>query len=180
MKRCLLLLALLALPLVSTAETLDLGPHGTFTITIPKEWVYAAQKMEDTGYTLTLTAPGTANANLILTLVYVENTEPASKERVQQEVLSASDQFVPASVEKKKVLQDFAVPGAYGVYCVFTDASMVGKPVTKNLFKMVALGEVHLADDLSMSVSMLFDDAKGPEFQAMLDTISSVSVTKAK
>jgi len=180
MKRGLLLSALLALPLGLGAETVDLGTHGKFSVTVPDGWKYSVQKMEDTGFAVTLSPPGTANASCLLTLVYVDNPEPLSKERVQGQVLSACDQFVDQSVEKKKTLVEFTIPGAYGVYCLFTDASMVGKPTQKDAFKAVAIGEVFLTADLTMSVSMLFDDAKGPEFQEMLDAVSSCTVTRSK
>jgi hypothetical protein len=180
MKRGLLLCALLALPLCLGAETVDLGTHGKLSYTVPSGWTSSVQKMEETGFAITLIPPGTANASCLLTLVYVDNPEPLSKDRVQGQVLSACDQFVDQSVEKKKTLQEFTIPGAYGVYCLFTDASMVGKPPQKDMFKVVAIGEVFLAEDLTMSVSMLFDDAKGPEFQAMLAAVSSCSVSKSK
>lgn len=180
MNRSLALFALLALPVLARAETLDLGTHGRFSITVPKDWTYSAQRMQDTGYTVTLSAPGGANAKCILTLVYTEGSEPLSKEKVQADVLGACDQFVSESVEKVKVLRDFDVPGAYGVYCVFTDASMVGKPVQPDAFKAVALGEVRMSDEVTMSASLLFDDVKGPEFKAMLAAVSSTSVSGAK
>jgi hypothetical protein len=179
-KRSLLLWALMALPLAAGAETLDLGPHGKFSVAVPKDWTYSVQKMEETGYALTLTAPGDANATCVVTLVYADDPAPLSKEKVQADVLAACDQFVAESVEKVKVLREFDVPGAYGVYCLFTDASRVGKPVERGSFKAVALGEVHLTDDLTMSASLLFDDEKGPELKAMLAAISSASVSKAK
>ena len=180
MKRGLLLCALLALAPVSRAETVDLGTHGKFSVTVPEGWKCSVQKMEETGYAVTLSPPGTANASCLLTLVYVDNPEPLSKDRVQGQVLSACDQFVDQSVEKKKTLQEFTIPGAYGVYCLFTDASMVGKPAQKDMFKAVALGEVFLAEDVTMSVSMLFDDANGPEYRAMLAAVSSCGVSKSK
>jgi hypothetical protein len=179
-KRSLALAALMALPLLADAETLDLGPHGKFSVTAPKDWTYSVQKMEDTGYAITLTAPGEANATCVLTLVYAEDPGPLSKEKVQSDVLAACDQFAAESVEKAKVLREFAVPGAYGVYCLFTDASRVGKPVERGAFKAVALGEIHLTDDVTMSASMLFDDEKGPEFKAMLGAISSAGISGAK
>ncbi len=180
MKRRLALCLLLALPALAGAETLDLGAHGKFSVAVPKDWTYSVQKMEETGYALTLSAPGDENAKCVLTLVFVDNPEPLSKDKVQADVLAACDQFVAESVEKAKVLREFDVPGAYGVYCLFTDASLVGKPVQRDAYKAVAMGEVHVADDLTMSASMLFDDEKGPEFKAMLAAVSSASVAKSK
>jgi hypothetical protein len=179
-KRSLALFALLALPALAGAETLDLGAHGKFSIAAPKDWTYSTQRMQDTGWTVTLSAPAGANAKCLLTLVYTDAAEPLSKEKVQSDVLGACDQFVAESVEKVKVLRDFDVPGAYGVYCVFTDASMVGKPVQPDSFKAVAMGEVRLSDEVTMSVSLLFDDEKGAEFRAMLAAVSSASVSGSK
>jgi hypothetical protein len=132
--------------------------------------------MEDNGYTVSLSAPG--NAKCVLSVIFVLSPEPLSKERVQDEVLAACDQFVDASVEKKKTIQEFDVPGAYGAYCVFTDASLVGKPVVKDAFKVLGIGEIRLSDDLTASVSLLADDATGPDFQAMLAAVSSIKVSK--
>jgi hypothetical protein len=179
-KRSLALCALLALPALAGAETLDLGAHGKFSLTVPKDWTCSTQRMEDTGYALTLSPPGDANAKCVLTLVYAQDPGPLSKEKVQSDVLAACDNFVAESVEKAKVLREFTVPGAYGVYCVFTDASMVGKPSQRDAYKAVAMGEVHLSDDVTMSASMLFDDERGPEFKAMLAAVSSASVSGAK
>ena len=117
---------------------------------------------------------------MLMTLLYVPAPEPVTKERVQDEVLSAGDQFVDSSVEKKKTLRDFNVAGAISAYCVFTDASLVGKPPEKGNFKVVAAGVVQFGDDLAIATTLLFDDEKGPVFATMLATVKSASVTRAK
>ena len=144
MKRLVLLLALLLPPLAAPAETLDLGPHGSFSIAVPKGWTYSATKTEDTGYAIVLTPPADVNARFLFNLVFVPKGETSSKEDVQEKVLTIADQFVDASVEKKKVLHDFTVSSGYGAYCVFTDASRVGKPAEKDNFKVLALSLIHI------------------------------------
>lgn len=52
MKRILPLLALALLAATAPAETVDLGLHGTLSITPPKGWTIAKQKEEDAGYVL--------------------------------------------------------------------------------------------------------------------------------
>jgi hypothetical protein len=180
MKRALSLVALAFAPLLAKSETVDLGTHGTLNISVPSGWTFSAQKAEENGYAVTLSAPGEVNGKCLLTLIYVPNPEAFTKERIQDEVLVAADQYVDASVEKKKVLRDFNVPNSFGYYCVFTDASLVGKPSEHDNFKVVGVGEIRFSDDLTSAVSLLADDEKGPEFKAMLAAISSIRVTRQK
>jgi hypothetical protein len=43
---------------------------------------------------------------------------------------------------------------------------------------MLAIGIIRFNDDVSASVSLLFDDEKGPDFPEMLAAISSAKVAK--
>jgi len=180
MKRQALALALLLLPLSAPSETLDLGAHGTFAISVPKGWTFSANKEEETGCAIMLTPPAEVNARLLLNLVFVPSGEPSSKEDLQEKVLSISEQFVAASVEKRKVLRDFAVSMGHGAYCLFTDASLVGQPPKKDAFKVLAVGMIRFNDDLAAAVSLASDDEKGPDFAAMLKAVSSAAVTPRK
>jgi hypothetical protein len=180
MKHRSLLLALLLLPLSAPADTVDLGPHGTFSIAPPKGWTYSVTKAEDTGYAIVLSPPPDVNAKCLFNLVFVPKGEATSKDDVRDKVLTISDQFVDASVEKKKVLHDFNVSMGYGAYCLFTDASMVGQPTKKDEFKVIAIGMIRFNDDVSAAVSLLTDDAAGPDFAAMLKAVSGATVGPAK
>lgn len=179
MRNRLRLLALLLIPAAAFAGTLDLGIHGTFSITVPKGWTMSSSKEEDTGFAIVLSPPGEVNAKCLLNLVFVPKDEPTGKDDVKDKVLSAADQFVDASVEKKKALRDFDMSGgATGAYCVFTDASLVGQPTKKDDFKVLAVGMVRFNDEVSASVSLLADEEKGPDFAAMLAAVSSAAVAK--
>jgi len=180
MKSNILALALVLAPLCAPAETLDLGPHGTFSIAVPKGWTYSATKEEDTGVAIMLTPPPEVNARLLFNLVFVPPGEASSKEDVQEKVLTISDQFVKDSVEKKKVLREFAVSSGYGAYCLFTDAKLVGQPPKKDSFKVIAVGMIRLNDDLAAAVSLLADDAGGPDMAAMFGAVSSATITARK
>jgi L-fucose mutarotase/ribose pyranase (RbsD/FucU family) len=68
----------------------------------------------------------------------------------------------------------------YGAYCLFTDASMVGQPTKKDEFKVIAIGMIRFNDDVSAAVSLLTDDAAGPDFAAMLKAVSGATVGPAK
>jgi hypothetical protein len=179
MKSFALFLALLALPLAARADKVDLGPHGTFTITPPSGWTVSTKSKGDQGTAITLTPPGDANAACLINVSIVPVTEPVTREKVQEQTLAICDQFVDASVEKKKILREFAMAQSFGYYCVFTDASMVGQPAKKGEFKVIGVGVVRLRDDVMAAVGISADDEKSPEFAAMLAAVASAAVAPA-
>ncbi len=177
MSRIIPLLALLLAPACVQAATTDLGAHGSFSLTIPKDWTLASQKEEDAGYVLIVSPPAAVNAKLIINVVFPPDRQPLSKEAIQDETNAAADQYVDASVEKKKVLREFKLGSGYGTYCVLTDASMVGKPTQKDSFKMAATGVIWFSEDVKAGVTMVADDQNGPDFAALLAAASSATVT---
>jgi hypothetical protein len=168
------------LPAAARAETVDLGLQGSFSITPPKDWTMTTQKEEDSGVAVTLTPPAGVNANVILNLTFVPKEEPVTKEMVKDAVLALADKFVDQSVEKKKDLREFTVSQGYGYYCLFTDASLVGQPPKKDAFKVVAVGALHLTDDLMATIGISCDDDKGPDLEAALAAIGSAKYTSHK
>jgi hypothetical protein len=180
MKRYALVLTLLLLPIALRADPVDLGTHGSVSIDAPKGWTTTVKKMGDSGSQVTIEAPADMNAACVVLITVVPNPEPLSKEKIQALVLDMCDQTVDSSVEKKKVLHDLDARGGYASYCVFTDASMVGKPVTKGQFKVSGIGIVHLSDEVLLSFGVDADDASGPEFAAMLSSVAGATLTQKK
>jgi hypothetical protein len=180
MKRIIPLLALLLLPAAAPADTIDLGTHGALVVTPPKGWTIATQKEEDAGLVLIFVPPPEVNAKLIINVVFPPEKQPLSKQTIQDEAEAAGDQWVDSSVEKKKVVRDFKLSPGYGAYCVFTDASRVGKPPEKDNFKMVATGILWFSEDVKAGVTLVADDEKGPDFLAMVAAVSSATLGPKK
>lgn len=179
MKKIIPVLALLLLPAFLSAETIALGLHGSLGIGVPKGWTLSTQKEEDSGVAITLSPPAGVNAKLLLNIAFVPEPKPVTKEEVNEKVLTVCDQFVDASVEKKKTLADFGVKApAFGSYCIFTDASLVGQPAKPDEFKVIAVGIVRYSDDVMAAVSVAGDDARGADFNAMMAAISSTTFAK--
>jgi hypothetical protein len=177
MKPHLLLSALLLLPLSGFADTIDLGAHGTLTIAVSKDWKLSSTK-QDTGVDLVILPPGDANAQLRFSVIYVPNGATAVKADVDDKVVAEAQGFLSVSVEKKAILRRYSMAGgAYGAYCVITDASLVGKPPEKDNFKVTTLGIIWFNDAVGVSVSQVCDDEKGPEFAAMLAMTNSATLT---
>ncbi len=179
MKPLLLAAALLTCP-AAHAGSVALGTYGTFEITEPKGWTVSTHAQEETGVAVLLTPPASVNARCVLNVSVVSPAEPVSKETIREQVQSVSEQFVAASVEKEKTLQEFKVSSGYGAYCLFTDASEVGKPVKPEVFKNVVIGIIRLSDGDAIAVSLLFNDPSGPDLAAMLESLATARIVRTK
>jgi hypothetical protein len=162
------------------AAEFDLGTHGTLSVTVPDHWSIngkAANRPDGTpiGYSFAIKPRTAANAKCLLTFAYTTNGAP-NKEVIRKEALRSTEQFVSASVEKKKNLKDFSLEKGYGCYCLFTDASLVGKKATPGDYKVMGSGLVQPAENLVGVVSLFADEADGEEMKGMLKIINSLKV----
>ena len=128
------------------AAEFDLGTHGTLSVTVPDNWSIngkAANRPDGTpiGYAFAIKPRTDANAKCLLTFAYPTNGAP-NKEVIRKEVLRITEQFVSGSVEQKKNLKEFSLEKGYGCYCLFTDASLVGKTPPPGDYKVMGSGEV--------------------------------------
>ncbi len=181
MKRIIPWIALCLLPMAAYPDTIDLGSHGSLSLSVPSGWKLSSHKEEDSGYALTLSPPASENAKCLLNITFVPEPKPVAKESVDEQVLSVCDQFVDQSVEKKKVLREFGLSGgAYGSYCVFTDASMVGQPSKHDEFKVIGIGIIHFRDDVMAAVSIAADQEDGGDFSAMLSAVRGATLSAGK
>lgn len=177
MKRLLLPLAL-ALAVCARSEPVDLGTHGTLNLAVPKGWKHSVSSQPGLGVTLRLTPPEGVNAQGLITVLFVPQGETSARADVDEKVLLAADNYVDQSVEKKKELRSFNLKGgAYGSYCFFTDASLVGQAPAPEQFKAVASGIVWFNPQVSAVVTLLTDSEKGDDFSAMLACVASATLT---
>ena len=171
----------LLLSTVSTqAADFDLGTHGKLSVTVPDDWSIngkAASRPDGTpiGYAFAIKPRSDANAKCLLTFAYTRNGAP-NKEVIRKEVLRITEQFVSESVEKKQNLKDFSLEKGYGGYCLFTDASLVGKKAPPGDYKVMGSGQVQPADNVVGVVSLFADEPDGTEMRAMLMIINSLKV----
>jgi len=158
----------------------DLGTHGKLSVTVPDNWSINGKAVNGRdgapiGYAFAIKPRSDANAKCLLTFAYTTNGAP-DKEVIRKEVLRICEQFVSESVEKKKNLKDFSLEKGHGAYCLFTDASLVGKKPKPGDYKVMGSGEVQPADNMLGVVSLFADNADGPELKAMIKIIDSLKV----
>jgi hypothetical protein len=162
------------------AADFDLGDHGTLSLTVPADWSIngkAVDRPDGTpiGYAFAIKPRNEADAKCLLTIAYVTNGVP-NKEALKKEVLRVCEEFASQSVEKKAILKEFAPETGYGAYCLFTDASLVGKTPPPGDYKIMGSGLVQPGKDMTGVVTLFTNDAESKEFKAMVSIINSLKV----
>ena len=181
MKAILILIASLLLEFCGAGADFDLGSRGIVSISVPQGWRAAGKEIPklrgtQSAYEITIDATN-KSAKCLLTFAYLTNGFP-DKETVRREVLRINKQFVPESVEKAEKLRDFSLEKGYGAYCIFTDASLVGKTTPPGDYRVMGSGEVQLAENLPAVVSLFAEDENREDFKAMVKAIDSLKVKK--
>jgi hypothetical protein len=155
----------------------DLGTHGVLSVVVPGGWAAKVEPPGKGGYALSFQPTDGSNVKCLLTFLYAANRKP-DKAVIRAAVLRICEQFVSQSVEKKADLKDFSLEKGFGAYCVFTDASLVGKEVRPGEYKVMGSGQVQPNEDMLGVVSLFADDAAGQEFKVMVNIINSLKVTQ--
>lgn len=176
MKTIITTIALVILSALSSfGADFDLGTHGVLTVVVPDGWTAKVEPPGKGGYALSFQPTDGSNVRCLLTFLYGANRKP-DKAVIRAAVLRICEQFVSQSVEKKADLKDFSLEKGFGAYCVFTDASLVGKEVKAGSYKVMGSGQIQPNEDILGVVSLFADDATGPEFKVMLKIINSLKV----
>lgn len=176
------LLSLFAFTVLATqGAEFDLGSHGTLSLTVPTDWRFTSKAINKSNGTpsgiMIVLGPqrDAASARGMLTMLYATNGAP-NKDVVRKDVLRIADRPAAKSVEKQKTLKEFSLEQGYGAYCVFTDASLVGKTPKAGEFKVLATGEVQPADNLVGVVTLFANELDGAELKAMIKIINTIKV----
>ena len=180
MYRSIALLTLLLGPLALHADTVALGKHGKFDIAVPLGWECSAEGEPNHGRGITLKPKGEANAQCIITLMYLPQPTSLGKERIRQNFVKACEEFAAGSLEGKPVLREFALSRGYGVYSIFTDAALAGQPASPGSYKVTAAGMVQFSDDVLAVISLFSDDEKSAENLAMMNAVMSAHVVTSR
>jgi hypothetical protein len=162
------------------ADEFRLAKHGVLSVDVPHGWTVKSQPTQgpdgsEIGHAFSFQPDDARNAKCLLTFMYVEKTP--DKAELRKNVLNMSERFVSGSVEKKQTVHEFSLKSGYGAYCVFTGASLVGKPMRPGDYKVMGAGQVQPGDRVLGVTSLFADEKGGKDFQAMLQIISSLKLS---
>jgi hypothetical protein len=157
----------------------DLLKHGTLFLAIPDGWrsqVDTVQTADPLGTNQVFTIThSNLTASCKISIGYVPH-DPLDQAAVRKKLLRLAKDLESGSVEKKTTVQDFALKHGFGAYCVFTDASLVGKKPPQGEYRVMGIGQIEPEDNFLVIVSLLADDAKSPEFSTLVAIINSLRV----
>lgn len=164
----------------ATAADFDLGPHGLLTIEIPDDWAVNAHPVPGIngpviGYTFCIKPLKDAKAKCVLSFLYLTNGAP-DRDVIRSDAMRIGEVFVDGAAGRTEALRDFSLQKGFGAYCVFTNATLVGRVGGTADFKVMGIGEVQPADNMSATVSLLANEADGDEFKAMIKMINSLKI----
>lgn len=161
--------------LSARADDFILGEHGILSVPVTGAWVAENHDVQS-GYTISIESKTGANAACRITVIAVQNATFPDKGRTRDEFMQLALNFSPGSVEKKAVPKEFSLKSGFGLYCSFTDASLVGKSPARGNYKTVSPGLIYLTKDLVLAVTIFTDDLSGPEFKQLVDIIQSTQL----
>ncbi|HTB80160.1 MAG TPA: hypothetical protein VK717_04655 [Opitutaceae bacterium] len=175
MKKLTWLILILLGFLSARADDFILGEHGILSMPVTDAWVAQNHDVQS-GYTISLESKTGANAACRITVIAVQNATFPDKAKTRAEFMQLAQSFSPGSVEKKPAPKEFSLKSGFGLYCSFTDASLVGKPPIKGNYKTVSPGLIYMSKDLVLAVTIFTDDPSGPEFRQLVDIIQSTQL----
>jgi len=172
-------LTCLFIPALAAADEFVWAKHGTITFAVPAGWSLLGKPIEEVGYAFRASPDSPAAAVAQITLLEAKPDHPFTSEAATKLFDKMVQPFVSGSVEKRIVSHSLAPQQGFGMYCQFTDASLVGKPPEKNNFKCQYNALLVLDTYIGVVATLQFDDPDKPEPAAMLALLRSMHFTRS-
>lgn len=160
-------------------ETIDLGQHGQLTLYLPGDWKIANRTIAHRGTIEIAPKNSAVNASCKLEITLPDADRFEHKSRLKLRVEADAAVYEEVSVEGKARAREFllSVPGAYGFYCNFTDASLRGQPPEPGNYKVISVGKIRLAPRVLLDVFIGADDFRDQPYQQLLGAIEGMEYT---
>jgi hypothetical protein len=178
----LLALTLACAPAVTHAltadRTLDLGDGRAVVYALPEGWQTAPTRDSvETflpGTTVRFAPKNHANAECLCTFIVTPETNPTEPDALRKLLLASTEAMVADSVEGRADPREFKSPHGRGYAVTFTDRKLVGRPPVAGDYKTATVVLLRLAGGITVTATLLSDDAQGPEAAAMIALVRSL------
>ena len=125
-------------------------------------------------YNLELMPPTGVKASFTLTTGKTKTGKPLTQKQFDALAQKLTGFIIPDSVEKKATFKEIQIQGGRGIYCIFTDASLVNKTVGPHQYKYAGQFLANYDNGCVTYATALADDPDGAEFQLMKRVFSSI------
>jgi len=162
-----------ARPVIVPLET------GEVSIMLPEGWEVVLDEgtpvpMTEQTYNLNLIPPPGVKALCTVTVGKLEGGEPLDAEDFFKLVSSRILLILPDAVEDTADYKPAEVYDGDGVYCVLTDASLVGRELPADEYLYVAVFFANYKNGCLTYASLLTDDTDSESFENMLAAVTSI------
>jgi hypothetical protein len=155
---------------------------GETSITLPDNWKVFRDRgtpipFTERTYDFKLTPPSGTKAMGIVTIGKTIGGKPLSTEEFFNMYSSRVEHLLPRAVEKTAEYIKMAVNGGSSVYCILTDASLVGKTTKSDKCSYVAVFFANYDNGCLTYATLLTDDINSESFKIMLNAVASIEVS---
>jgi hypothetical protein len=138
---------------------------GALDVITPAGWTFAKVQLDPSLPPTVRMSSANGDASLQVTLLVDKVGGFGTKEKMEEVVKGAAQQYVGGSVENKVTLQSLESPNGKCVLAEFTDADLVGKPSGPGQYKVVATGILVLGKTVG-AVTLLGDSFNDKSYLA--------------
>ena len=161
---------------------LPLIGHGTLLWSTPAGWEYTPPQIDVSGKSpMNLRLRGAGGRPTVLLTVFwdgfgTNKLKPTLDTLEATLRTSASNQFIPESLEKTVTVRRLETESVQARFVTFTDAALATKPVPADESRHATLGTFRTGQ-LWGNFMLMTNDTDGPEFRSALDVIKSLRAT---
>ncbi|MCL2045025.1 MAG: stalk domain-containing protein [Oscillospiraceae bacterium] len=104
---------------------------------------------------------------------------PLSTENFDRLYSSRTSYLLPRAVEDTVEAFELVVDNGYGVYCILTDASLVGKTIPEDEYLYITIIMISYDNGYISYATIFSDDTNSEDFLSMLDAVSGLILQEA-
>ena len=179
----LLALFLLTFACLHGQETIDLGPHGKLTLYLLGDWKVDDRSMANDRTIVIKPKKDSANVICKIEVTFPDVDRYSRKDKLKLQVEADCRGYEEQSVEGKAYAKEFrlGIPGGFGFYCSFTDASLRSGPSTKaDDYRVVSAGKIRVSPNVLLDVFIGADAFRSEAYQQLLGAIEGMEYTPAR
>lgn len=175
---------LLSVPLVVRAadQVIEIDGGKAVVLSLPDGWSLETAEIPTgtavPGKTIKLSPKNVANTECAVTLFSAPDKRLSDPKLLRESLEEATQPLLTDAVEKKAEIREFKTPHGFGCTATFTDARLVGKPPEPGNYKTATSVLLYLSDQIVVNATVLSDDVKGAEYEAVLAILRSLDARK--
>jgi len=177
MRRILAVMLLFLPALAGLAETFPLRDYGKLVIYPVGDWKFGSEDVGELKIAIVPKRPQT-NAVASITVAVGGTDDYPTEEKLTRQLAEVAQRLAASGdfAEKKVQLKTIYCTQGFGLYFMFSDAKLVGKPVVPGDYKKICLGMIRMNANVMIRVQIMSDGEETEGFQQLLGMIEGMEL----